>query len=243
LKGGIRERAHDALRAVGFDVVRFRPQSHWLARRKSLIDHFGVDLVLDVGANDGEFGTSMRRIGYRGRMTSFEPLPDAYQRLAETRKGDQLWSAYELALGDVNDEMLINIAGNSASSSLLPMLPVHEQLAPGTANTGTVSIKVRTFDSIADAVLGQARRPYLKIDTQGYEKHVLDGASGSLDRFVGMQVEVSVRPLYAGAPGLLELLEYVENRGFVLMSVEPGFSHPKTGQLLQFGVIAFRPVL
>jgi FkbM family methyltransferase len=234
------EQAHDLLRRGGVDVVRFRSTTHWLARRKALFDAHGVDLVLDVGANDGEYAVSLRRIGYAGRIVSFEPLPDAAAALRARHAGDQAWSSYEVALGDAAGEADLRIAGNSASSSLLPMLPSHEEHAPDSAVVGHVTVRVATLDSLADEVLAGARRPFLKIDTQGFEERVLDGARASIGRFVGIQLELSIEPLYDGAPEYLGLLRRVTDEGFVPMGIEPGFSDERTGRLLQFDALAFR---
>jgi FkbM family methyltransferase len=232
---------HDLLRARHVDVVRFRPETHWLARRWSLLQAWGVDLVVDVGANDGEYATSLRRLGYRGRIVSFEPLPDAAARLRDHHALDPRWTSHELGLGDVPGTAELHVAGNSASSSFLPMLASHEEHAPESAFVGSTTVRIATLDELADKVIADARRPFLKIDTQGYEQRVLDGARRSIGRFVGIQLELSIEPLYDGAPGYLEMLRTIDELGFVLMGIEPGFSDRKTGRMLQFDALAFRP--
>ena len=151
------EQAHDVLRRGGVDVVRFQSTTRWLARRKALFDAHAVDLVLDVGANDGEYAISLRRLGYTGRIVSFEPLPDAAAALRARHANDTSWSSYEVALGDTAGEAELRIAGNSASSSLLPMLPSHEAYAPESAVVGNVTVRVATLDSLADEVLAGSR--------------------------------------------------------------------------------------
>jgi FkbM family methyltransferase len=236
------ERAHDLLRARHVDVVRFQPETHWLARRWSLLMAWGVDLVVDVGANDGEYATTLRRLGYRGRIVSFEPLPDAAARLRARHARDAHWTSYELGLGDVQGTAELHIAGNSASSSFLPMLASHEQHAPESMFVGSTTVRIATLDQLADEVMAGARRPFLKIDTQGYEQRVLAGATQSIGRFVGIQLELSIEPLYEGAPDHLEMLRTIDELGFVLMGIEPGFSDRKTGRMLQFDALAFRPI-
>ena len=137
--------------------------------------------------------------------------------------------------------MAINIAGNSSSSSLLTMLPEHERYAPGTGTIGKVEIMVHRLDDIADDLIGTAERPFLKIDTQGFEGRVLDRASATLSRIVGVQVELSIVPLYEGAPTWIPMAERISAHGYELMGVEPGFSDPVTGRLLQFDGLFFRP--
>lgn len=238
---GLIDKLHDVVRAAGFDVVRFQPSSHPLARRFRLFDVFGIDLVVDVGANDGGYGSELRRLGYRGRIVSFEPLPDAIERLDRRRAGDTSWEARDVALGDVDGEATIQIAGNSASSSLLPMLAAHERYEPRSRPVGRLTVQVRRLDDIAGDVLKDSRRPLLKLDTQGYEGRVLDGAERTLGRCSGVQVELSLVPLYEGAPLAHEMVDRLTAAGFQLMGIEPGFSDPASGQLLQFDGVFFRP--
>src|SRR4051794_31190999 len=110
-------RAASVLRAVtrrtGFDVVRYphrlRPEHRWV---RLLLLH-GVDLVLDVGANEGLYGSQLRQYGYRGRIVSFEPLSGPYRRLQRRVSRDPLWSCKQMALGPYAGEERMHVAGNS----------------------------------------------------------------------------------------------------------------------------------
>ena len=73
----------------------------------------------------------------------------------------------------------------------------------------------------------------LKIDTQGYELHVLKGASGLLHRVVAMQLELSLVPLYEGAPTFSEMLSYMQSIGFEIFNIVPVFKDNRTGRVLQ----------
>ncbi len=234
---------HVLSRRQGVDIVRYQPTTHYLARRMQLLRSTGVDLVLDVGANDGEYATELRRIGYQGRMISFEPLPDAVERLRQRSADDDRWDVRPVALGDASGTTSLNVAGNSASSSLLTMRPEHERYAPGTGTVGVVEIVVERLDDIAADVLGEAARPFVKIDTQGFERRVLDGAAATISRVMGLQVELSIVPLYDEAPPMLEMLEYLDGLGFELMGLEPGFSDSQSGRLLQFDGVFYRPAV
>jgi FkbM family methyltransferase len=234
------DRLHEILRRTGVDVIRFRPTSHPLARRAQLLEGHGVDLVIDVGASDGDYAKELRRLGYRGRIASFEPLPQEMSRLNRRMRNDAAWTGYGWALGDEDGQMPIHVAGNSSSSSILEMLPIHERFAPGSGNVDILQIETRRLDGIANEVIGDSQRPFLKLDTQGYELRVLRGATGCLERLVGIQAELSIEPLYADAPTAIELLTAIDQAGFQLQSVEPGFSDPVTGRLLQFDGVFFR---
>jgi FkbM family methyltransferase len=160
---------------------------------------FGIDLVLDVGANKGQFASEIRHCGYAGKIVSFEPLSQAHGELLQSSAGDPMWDAYpRCALGDHNGEVEINIAGNSESSSILPMLESHRNAAPESAYQGKGIVPIKTLDAVAGQYLKYARSPFLKIDTQGFEWQVLDGARDIFPHIKGIVVELSLVPLYEG---------------------------------------------
>ena len=200
-----------------------------------------VDLVLDVGANDGGYGAGLRLGGYRGRLWSFEPGPAAYARLARRVRGDRDWSATPLALGAEAGTAQLRLAANEGhSSSLLAMLPRHLDAAPDVGVAETLAVEVRRLDEVAVPAVTTARRPFAKLDVQGSEAAVLDGAAGILDRLVGVQVELSLVPLYDGAATAAEVTDRVEAMGMKLVGLEPGFVDPATGELLQYDAIFMR---
>ena len=227
----------------GFDLVRFVEDTDLLRRRLRLMEHHGIDVIFDVGANGGQYAQTMRALGYRGRIVSFEPLPDAFRQLRLASDGDDLWTVVNVALGEDEREATINVAENSQSSSMLPLLPAHVAAAPDSAYVGQVTVPMRTLDTIIDECLGSRERLFVKIDTQGYEDKVLLGTGQSDDRIVGLQVELSLVPLYAGQRLIEDMVTMLRGRRFVLMSLEPGFWQETTGQLLQADGIFFRPGL
>jgi len=207
-----------------------------------LFGRYGVDLVLDVGANVGDYARGLRKVGYQGRIVSFEPLAAPFARLSRAAQDDALWDIEQTALGDFSGTTTIHVAGNLDSSSLLEMLPAHSEGAPESKYVGAEQVQVRKLDSGFAGWRKGARSVYLKIDAQGYERHVLEGARESLPGIVGVQLELSLVPLYQGAPLICEMLDYLYSRGFALMSVEPGFSNRFTGEMLQVDGIFYRPV-
>lgn len=221
-------------RRFGLDIVPYNAGAHPVARRQRLFEVCRIDTVLDVGANVGQFGTELRhQFGFRGRIVSFEPLTDAFEMLAATARRDPKWQALNLALGDQRTTLDINIASNSESSSLLAMLGPHVQAAPYSAYCGLERVAVETLDALFDDVCAGSENIYLKIDTQGYESHVLRGASRSLERIDTVQLELSLTPLYAGQQLFHELCDDMIGRGYVLVGLENNFGSGQTGRLLQ----------
>ena len=204
------------------------------------MQHFGIDLVLDVGADTGEWVRTIRRLGYRGRVVSFEPLRASYAALRASSAADPLWETVQTALGNCDGSATMHIAGNAHSSSLRGMLPAHLEAAPQSAYVGTEEVAIRRLDSVFAEHRRDARSVYLKIDTQGAEQDVLAGATKALGEIVGLQLEMSLVPLYEGQLLFQDLYARVASAGFTLMSLEPGFANAHTGQLLQVDGVFFR---
>lgn len=222
-----------SLRRFGIDMIRYQPSSHPQARLLRLIETSGVGLVLDVGANGGQYAGELREGGYQGRIVSYEPLTEAYKTLAGQCAGDSFWEARHLALGAEPGSSEINIAGNSTSSSLLEMLPTHLCAAPHSKYIGTETIQVDTVDRQLPTLGTWNGEIWLKIDTQGFEGEVLKGAVASLSKIRCVQLEMSLAPLYGGSETFESLLATMKAAGFRLVGLQPGFMNQETGELLQ----------
>lgn len=99
-------------------------------RRLKFLRDDNVTLVLDVGANCGQFGAKLREQGYEGPIISFEPLAGPFMDLEERIQGDGLWTARNLALEESNGGSTIHVSANTWSSSFLPMARRHVGAAP-----------------------------------------------------------------------------------------------------------------
>ena len=226
-----------AARRLGLDVQRARP-----ARPAALLGARGVDLVLDVGANQGQYGAELRESGFDRRICSFEPLPAAYDALSKRAVRDPGWATHNYALGAEDGTATLNVAANEgASSSLLEMLPRHREVAPDADFVGAVEVPIRRLDSIWDDVAGGADAVFLKADVQGSEGAVLDGARDRLDEVIGLQLEISLAPLYRGAPSLRAVIDRVEALGMTLVAVDPMFEDPSSREVFQIDAIFMRP--
>ena len=235
-----KETLRQILRKSGFDIIRYHYNVHPLARRLHLLATHEINLVFDIGANTGQFAQQLRTAGFHGRIVSFEPQHAAHTQLQDHARNDPLWEVVNIALGEIDGQAELYIAGNTLSSSLLDMLPSHVRSAPHSAYVGTEHITVRKLDSIFNAYYRSGEKLYVKIDTQGFEKQVLNGAQKSFDKIVGIQMEMSLVPLYRGETLFTEMIGMLNQVGFTLMAVEPVFSDPTTGQLLQLDGVFFR---
>lgn len=197
-------------------------------------------MLFDVGANAGQYGTTMRALGYTGRLVSFEPLTEAFEHLARTARRDPLWTVVNIGLGEAEATKTLNVSGNSQSSSLLAMLPTHLAADRDSAYIRTETVRISTLAAAIETHVTHRDRLFVKIDTQGFERQVIAGAGPHLARVLGLQLELSLVPLYEGQALLEELVAQLRHLGYVPMSIEPDFFHPDTGQLLQADGVFFR---
>jgi FkbM family methyltransferase len=228
------------LRKARRDIVPYDYRLHPVARRMHLLKAHGVTLILDVGANIGQYGRELRELGFSGRIVSFEPLKSAYAKLERNAERDPLWTTFNCGIGSSDGITEINVAANVHSSSMLPMLPRHLASAPESSYRSREEIRLRAMDSILPEIGADGEIIFLKSDTQGYEAEVLKGAPLTLARAVGVQMEMSLVPLYDGETLLADMIHEMGMKGFQLMSLEQGFADPATGQLLQADGIFFR---
>lgn len=205
----------------------------------------GVDIVFDIGANEGQFAKMIREYGYNGKAVSFEPLSSARTKLLLLAAVDPNWEVHDQsAIGDQDGEIEIHIAGNSVSSSVLPMLESHSSAAVGSAYIDSERVPIFRLDSVAKQYMTPESKPFIKIDTQGFEWQVLDGAHETLQQTRGVLCELSLVHLYDGQRLWRDIVDRLDAEGFVLWALQTGFTDPRTGQSLQMdGIFLHQDVL
>jgi FkbM family methyltransferase len=224
--------AHSVAQRIGFDVIRSESAIPALTT-PAILRETGTTVVVDVGANSGQFGSKLRGEGYRGRIVSFEPMASAFALLAEKAAKDPAWTCVQVAAGAAPGEATLHVASNSASSSLLPMSGETIGAEPATATVAEEMVRVAPLDELVHDVLIGDDRVFLKIDVQGYEREVLEGAEETIRQVDAMQVELALVQLYEGQALIHELLSHLYDRGFDLVDLSPGFKDRRTGQLLE----------
>jgi FkbM family methyltransferase len=223
------------LRRGGFDIVRYLPK-----RRLKVLEDAGATVVLDVGANAGQYAGALRAEGFAGRIVSIEPLADAFARLSERAAGDPLWECRRLALGDADGEARINRAADPTCSSLLPLRERHARADPAWAVVGREPVVVRRLDTVGAELLSSADRPYLKLDVQGFELAVLQGAAATLARVQAVEAELSLDWIYDRQPLLPEVAAFLYDGGFRMVWMERILNDPVTDHLVQVDAIFMR---
>jgi FkbM family methyltransferase len=225
----------------GFELRRVHPSDCDLdTMTMRLLEQATV--VLDVGANHGGFVDYLRGQGYEGRVVSFEPLPDPYATLERRTDGNRRWQAVQVALSSTAGPATMRRSGKSdVTSSLLTATPALTRAYPGAKVSDEVPVMVSTLDAQAAMLLDSDARPFVKIDAQGSEMRVFEGAQGTLGRTVGVLVELSFVELYEGQPLFGEVVEWLADRDLILVALAPAFHDIQTRQLLQVDAL-FAPV-
>jgi FkbM family methyltransferase len=241
LKTWLKSSGKKTLRRFGIEAHGYIPGASREAQLMATMKHFGVRQVFDIGANAGQFGRELIDAGYDGQIVSVEPLVEAHAKLQEAARRFPSWMVHPpVAVGASEGETVFHVAENSVSSSAFEVLGASVEAAPASRQVEKRIVPLTTVDSLAAHYGVQAGRSMLKVDTQGYEGPVLDGAQQSLSRFELVLLELSVSPLYAGQMLWLDAIERMKRAGFAVWALSPEFIDPRTGQTLQLNGLFHR---
>jgi FkbM family methyltransferase len=228
-------------RRLGYDLTPRTKAKSPHAQLVAVLAHFRITCVLDVGANVGQYGAMLRTWGYPGRIVSFEPQAGPHGALVRRAAADPAWQvAPPVALGARNGQIELEVSAESDMSSLLPQSALLRQVSPSSAVVRKESVALRRLDEIAGACLQAHDRVFLKVDTQGYEAAVLAGAAGLLERLAGIQLEMSLVPLYEGERAFRAMLDELAVLGFEPYLFLPGYFERKLARQLQVDGVFMR---
>lgn len=210
-------------------------------RVRDLVDFIedrGIDVVIDVGANVGQFGKSLRESGYRGRIISFEPIASAFKVLSKAAQGDGNWETNHCGLGAARGVAQLNVSELTVFSSILDSTSAGNQHDKRMAVDHVEEISIRTLDEVAAGIHGNI---LLKVDTQGYERQVMEGGRQILPRLAGILLELPVIHTYEGVWQFHEAVRFMDDAGFVPAQITPvGYHTVDKVSAVEFDCL-FRP--
>jgi FkbM family methyltransferase len=188
------------------------------AEHDDILSGLGVDTVVDIGANKGQFALCARRLFPQAQIFSFEPLPGPAAIFQNVFRDDPRTRLFNTAIAARAGAAAMHVSRREDSSSLLPIAQAQHENFPHTeeARQETVAL-ARLADCIAAAdITGTA---LLKLDVQGYELTALEGCAELLKLFRYVYVEASFIELYVGQALADEVVAHLQARGFGLMCV------------------------
>ena len=214
--------------------------SHW-ENLVTILRHFDVTVVLDIGAHKGEYGGYLRRAGWTGRIVSFEPQSAVRPALEDRAAADGAWQvAPAMALGRDDGEIALNISAETDMSSALPLAGSAMRFTPSSAMVGRETVPLRRLASVFDTYVRDGDTVFVKADTQGYESAVLDGAAPVMARIAGWQLELSIEPIYDGETGWRAILDRMEALGYAAHLFIPGYFSRHIARQLQIDGVFMR---
>ena len=234
--------AQHAARRFGLHVYRAPLPNTLPNRLRYVLGRLDINCVIDVGAHYGEYGQSLRELGYRGRIVSFEPIGASYERLRSAAASDPSWRQHHCALGAEESELEINVFAASDLSSFLPTSYKGERFGEGLGLERRERVRVRPLSAVfGECVEGLANpRVLLKLDTQGYDFAVLEGARPVLSFIAALQSEVAVRPLYEGMTLLPEAVSRYQAMGFEVAGMYPVSLETDNLRVIEFDCLMVR---
>jgi FkbM family methyltransferase len=227
--------------ACGLRLPHFKVMAHFYqwSHLIDLLCRLEINVFLDVGANRGLFSKHLRMAGYRGHLFSFEPIPEDQACIRALAANDPTWTVCGYALGAENGkkDFEINLSGDG-QTVLSSFLPLKEHFSA----PRTIPVQVRRLDEILPELIAGIGSPriFLKMDTQGFDGQVFEGATGCLGQIMGIQSEISVIPLYVGMPHYTVSLARYEQSGFELTDLFV-VNRTRDGRVLEYDCVMARP--
>ena len=232
------------IKNLGYDIIKLNPYFTFYPKENTdngilqkVLKELNIELLFDIGANNGDWAMDIKKNGYSGQIFSFEPQTESFKILEDLSSNDSRWESFNYGLGDSDSEEFINISKNLVSSSCLPILDKHTEAETDSRYHKKELIKIKKIDSLFHNLVTSEKKVFMKIDTQGYEFKVLEGAKRIINRVSGLIIEMSFTELYKGEVKFSKMKKYLEGLGFLLVHIQDGFKDSNTGELLQVDAI------
>jgi FkbM family methyltransferase len=232
-------------RRLGLVIYRYPPPNTIETHLRYLIRRLGINLVIDVGAHTGEYARLLRTaVSFEGWIFSFEPTRDSYNVLEKDLSGDPLWRGYNIALGNESAvKSLYLFPGGDLDSFRLPNTYGGDRFTRFGEEPSVQATQVMRLSDVFDSfpLDGTSPRGLLKIDVQGSELDVIEGALDVLPTIQAIQVEVAAKPIYEGAPILTQVLPRLFELGYEVTAMFPVSTDRDRLRVIEFDCLLCRP--
>jgi FkbM family methyltransferase len=226
LKRAVLSMTKDTLARAGISVTWYPPPGSYERHLRTFFTRKNINCVLDVGGYNGTYASELRASGYDGLIISFEPVPLSYKLLTERMKSDGAWVGQPYGLSSATRSAVIHTYGKGDFNSLLNLKDDAEKAyGLDSSKRSEVTIQLRRLDEVLPQLvathLSGPPHIYMKLDTQGHDKDVFEGAAGVLGLIEGFQSEIPAVQCYDNMPSMPQLIEYYSGRGFVPIGFYP----------------------
>lgn len=193
------------------------------ATLRQVFHDYGIEVVLDIGANTGQYRDFLRqRVGFEGIVHSFEPLTELVDAMRARAGDDRRWHVHPFALGAEDAVKQFNVMAHTTFSSFRTPDASYSEFADTNRVVRTLDVHVRRLDDLAPTLDGlSAPGVFVKIDTQGFDLEVIAGGGRVLAAAHGMQFELAMQHIYQNVPGYAEMLGTVQRLGFDVAGMFP----------------------
>lgn len=239
LPAGIKSGLRALFRSHGYQIEQYERSVPYL-RNRLLLSH-GIDLMIDVGANRGQFVLDLRTHGYKGKVVSFEPLKGPFTSLMKAARRDPDWDVHRLAIGAARGVVEMRVASDDRFSSALEMTDLPNVVA-GVSALEKEQAQIDTLDNVLSRDLNGDTRMAVKIDVQGFEGEVILGGSHTLSQTLVLEIELPLSRTYVGETSLMRRLQEIYELGFHQIAlVENEFIDVNSGVAHQLNAVFVRP--
>ena len=215
-----------------------------IARLVHILEAYEISVILDVGANHGQYAQRVRQNGYQGRIVSFEPLSDIHALLIQNAVADPAWEiAPRAALTDRPGPLTIYRSAESDMSSPLQLRPEMAKLLSRSVITGIEEVPTVRLEDVFHRHTRTDDRPFLKLDTQGYDMTILNDAKECLASLIGIQLELVLVPVYEGEPEWRTVIDRLASFGFTPILFMPGYFNRRIARLISMDGIFVRDLI
>lgn len=173
----------------------------------------GINTVIDVGANAGQFARKALVQFPKARLVCFEPLQLPFDKLQSWAKkyGDQI-TCVQAAIGAESGSIeMFEHLDHSPSSSILQTTDVTKLPSGRSPNQVKRTVKLLKLDDCVRGLCGIRQPILMKIDVQGYEVDVCKGAEHMLTVADSVIIEISMQEIYVGQPSFYDIAQLMHS--------------------------------
>lgn len=213
------------LKKIGYKIQNISKEVKYHEKQKwNFLKDMDIKTILDIGANEGQFAEEIYNIFPEAKIYSFEPLKESYKLLIKKFKDKNRLYAYNIALGEQDEEKTFYMSSGSPSSSLLKMGKLHKNLFPHTAAITEQVVTIKKLDNVKGIHIQD--NLMIKIDVQGAEDKVILGGIDTFRRAKIIITEVSYATLYENQPLFKDIFSLLDKLNFKYIGNIEQFYNP-----------------